>query len=136
MMSPEDKQNIFPSGVPLFWLETKSMAFWLDLLEQLQVKTVVDITPGSGILASACMELGVPYFGMCINHQHHTWLSNVMDRMSLKYITQSGSALHMDDLASQVSDIFADMLASLQEGEEGHAVMEEEEEEEGDPDDA
>ena len=112
------------SGVPLFWLETKSMSFWSTLLEHLNIKVVVDITPGSGALASACMEAGVPYFGMCINQHHHVWLSNVVDRMSLKYITQSGSELHNDDLASEVTDIFGDILSSFEAEDEGDEILE------------
>ena len=34
-------------GVPLFWLETKSMQFWRQLVDDLHVKCVVDLSPGN-----------------------------------------------------------------------------------------
>ncbi len=75
-----------------------------------QAKAVADLSPGSGILASACLELGIPYFGMCQNAMHMQWLSNVIDRYSLRLTVTSGSFLYREDLAMHISELFARLL--------------------------
>ena len=88
MISPEDKAKIFAdapgplpkrwaesrsSGVPLFWLETKSLAFWGQMCDDLNIKCIVDLSPGSGILAQCCMSRGIQYFGLCSSGAHLQW---------------------------------------------------------------
>ena len=129
MISAADKLKIFAddtdavpkrwaalrsSGVPLFWLETKSLAFWDQMCNDLDIKCVVDATPGSGILAQCCMARGITYFGICHSAQHLQWLSNVLDRASLQYIVESGSFLYIEDLATHINELFADVLESFQ----------------------
>ena len=97
-------------GVPMFWQESKSVQAWGQVLTDVNADMVIDVSPGSGILATACMMLGIPYLGMVSNATHLSWLTNVIDRASLKYIVQSGHVLYQDDLASLVKDLFADVL--------------------------
>lgn len=114
-------------GVPLFWLETKSVAFWGQLLDDLSVKCVVDASPGSGLLAQTCMSKGIHYFGMCMSPHHLTWLSNVLDRACLKYVVESGSYLYQEDMAGLVQELFSDVLATLEKPDEENVVASDDE---------
>ena len=138
-ISVEEKQKIFgksgslpdkwlkniPAGCPLFWGETKSVSFWVQILTEMGAKCVVDLTPGSGALAEAAMTLGVQYFGFVTDHVHLGWLTNVVDRASCRQIVKTGSFLYQEDLAVSLKEMFSDIVG---------AGAEEEEEEE-DPDD-
>ena len=125
-MSPEEKQKIFkdegsplPSkwqkrgfrGVPLFWCETKSVTAWSRVLEDTMTQAVVDLSPGSGALAEACMKMGAQYFGVVFDRTHFQWLSNVVDRASLQYICAQGGVLYQADLATHVKELFSDHIA-------------------------
>jgi len=113
-------------GVPLFWMETKSVEAWMQILKDTSVKAVIDLTPGAGNLASACMGVGALYIGFVYNKTHLQWLTNVVDRNSMKYLTESGSYLYQEDLATHVKQLFEELVAP----EEKDNDMEEEEEEE------
>ena len=107
---PEKWAKAVPAGVPMFWSETKSDFFWETLLQELGGGCVVDLTPGSGLLASACMSLGILYLGLVGSPNYLTWLSNVVDRQSLKYICRGGNFLYQEDLAKVVEELFADAV--------------------------
>jgi len=137
MISPADKAKIFSdatdplpklwasrsNGVPLFWQETKSFEFWGQLCDELSIKCMVDVSPGSGILAECCMAKGIPYFGVCASAQHLNWLSNVLDRAALKYIVESGTFLYQEDLATHIKELFADVLQPLEASEEDEQAV-------------
>jgi len=123
--SPDDKSKIFGektsdipkkwidavvAGVPLFWSESKGVSTWIQLLSDVNADCVVDLTPGSGLLATACLHIGKPYLGMVANATHLNWLTNVLDRAALTFIVQSGHVLYQDDLASRVKELFQDLL--------------------------
>ena len=146
MISPDDKLKIFAgkpdpvpkrwaasrsSGVPLIWLETKSLEFWDQMCEDLNIKCVVDVSPGSGTLARCCMARGIPYFGICSNAHHIQWLSNVLDRAALQYIVESGTFLYMEDLATHIQELFADVLESLNTTPEDEEAVQASDEEDG-----
>ena len=99
-----------PAGVPMFWGETKSVSTWWLLLEEVQAGCVVDLSPGSGALASACMQRGNQYLGLIGNSLHMTWLTTVVDRASLKFICESGSYLYQEDLATHLQELFAELV--------------------------
>ena len=136
-ISEDDKKAIFQeataalptkwvsgcAGVPLFWGETKSSKFFVQVLSDTTAKAVVDVSPGSGALAQACMELGIPYFGMCANQQHLTWLTNVLDRAALRWICQTGTFLYQEDLATHIQELFADSLKANDEDVDDSAVQ-------------
>ena len=88
------------------------MATWEMLLDEFNVKAVIDVTPGSGLLASASMSRGVHYVGLALNKEHMAWLTNIVDRSSLKYICQGGGILYQEDLALLLKDLFADVVNS------------------------
>ena len=99
-------------GTPLFWQESKTVEIWARILTDAGVKCVVDITPGSGVLAEACMKIGVTYHGMLFDQTHYKWLSNVVDRVSLKYIVVNGNPLYHEDLATHLKTLFTDQIAA------------------------
>ena len=126
-LSAEDKAKVFPkvpgplppkwleavpSGVPMFWGETKPVIMWENLIPELRAGYVIDLSPGSGMLASACMSAGVQYVGLVSNPNYLTWLTNVLDREALKYICRSGSFLYQEELAKLVEELFADAVES------------------------
>ena len=112
---PKKWRDAVTSGEPLFWQETKSKQFWVDMLTELTVKCVVDLTPGSGTLATACMENGCNYFGICRDATHGTWLGNVLDRVALTYVCEAGAHLYQEDLSGTIKELFADMLQNTEE---------------------
>ena len=70
----------------------------------------MDLSPGSGALASACMQRGTQYLGLLGSALHMTWLTTVVDRASLKFICESGSYLYQEDLATHLNELFADVV--------------------------
>ena len=118
IIGPEPDESNFPEvwtkrgvqGVPLYWCETKSVEAWVRILKDTSVKCVVDLTAGSGTLACACMGVGALYLGFVYHKTHLTWLTNVVDRASLKYLVQSGTPLYQEDLATHVKQVFADLV--------------------------
>ena len=82
--------NIFDCGcgLPMYWGERKTNAFWKDILTMVDAKMVVDLSLGSGRAARACLELGIEYRGICTNEKHQAWLANVLDRDACYLITK------------------------------------------------
>ena len=107
---PRRWQETSAAGEPLFWQETKNKDFWLNFLKELNIKAVVDVSPGSGTLAVACMEHGADYFGICRDATHLGWLNNVLDRAALTYLCESGTHLYQEDLSAHIKELFGDML--------------------------
>ena len=105
-------------GQPLLWQERKPPAFSQCLLSDLCAKTVVDLSPGSGSAARACMHLGIAYHGWAKNPEHASWLQNVLDRAALRVICETGSPLH-SDLAQSIQEHFSDVLEQLNEQDKG-----------------
>ena len=123
-ITPANKLQVFPdatadlpsswtnqaAGVPMFWAETKSVATWSTLLTELNAKFCVDLTPGSGLLAQACMEKNVAYTGLVHNNAHYQWLTNCVDRAALQVIGAPGSLLYNQDLSVEIAELFPDVI--------------------------
>ena len=101
LINGADKSKIFEcdepdgfrgSACPLFWAETKPVSYWQTLLASLQVGQVMDLTPGSGALAEACLLDDVPYAGVVRDQVHYSWLVNVLDRQCLKLLADRALA--------------------------------------------
>ena len=114
--------------MPLYWAETKSVDAWARILKDTKSKAVVDLAAGSGTLAEACMKVGASYLGFVYHKTHLTWLTNVVDRASMKYLVQSGTTLFQEDLATHVKQLFSDLV----EPDEPEQISEDEEEHDGD----
>ncbi|CAE7639042.1 unnamed protein product [Symbiodinium necroappetens] len=76
-------------SVPIYWAESKPWDCWDTLLACLDAGAVLDLTPGSGLLASVCMAAGISYTG----------------------ITRS------EDLSESVRKLFDDVLRELNDAE-------------------
>ena len=107
---PDSWQKTGKQGVPLYWMETKSVETWTRILKDTKVKAVLDLTAGSGNLACACMGVGALYTGFVYHRTHLTWLTNVVDRAAMKYITESGTYLYQEDLATHIKQVFMDLV--------------------------
>ena len=101
------------TGMPLFWQERKNTTFWGQMLADLSVKAVFDLSPGSGQLARACLDHGVLYSGVAKDLTHASILNKVLDRHTLKLVGQKGSACHDADLAALVKAHFNDVTEML-----------------------
>ena len=131
LLRREDKEKImgFPCEVPptkmfdssngqvLFWQDRKSVAFWSTLLEDFDIKCVIDLSPASGNLACAAMKVGATYTGITSNKEHCSWLTNIMDRQACELIVEQGSCLYEQDLAQLVKVHFSEVLDSLHDAE-------------------
>ena len=62
---PEDWRDRHEQDTPLFWNESKPIAFWSAILEEFCVEAVFDCTAGSGALMEACLTAGILYHGLC-----------------------------------------------------------------------
>ena len=126
--SPPDKFADINGALPIFWQERKAVSFWRALLGDLYVGAVVDVTPGSGVLAQACLLEGWPYLAIPKTAAHASFMHNKLDRDALNVISLSGSAMHQADMAEHIKEHFADVLDP--------AFGEDPEEEEGTGDDS
>ena len=113
-LPPKWVKNI-SAGCPMYWCETKSVAFWVQFLTELSAKCVVDVTPGSGSLAEAAMILGIQYCGFVTDPVHMGWLTNVIDRASVRQIVKSGTFLYQEDLAVSLKEMFGDVVEAEEE---------------------
>lgn len=97
-------------GAPLFWQESKSMELWGSLIDLWSAQAVVDLTPGSGTLAKACLSAGIPYLGFALDSTHQMWLENIATVHAMRIITTAGSVLHCQDLAEAIKSLYQDAL--------------------------
>ena len=102
----------------------------MQILKDTGVKAALDLSAGSGNLASACMGVGAIYVGFVYHKTHLQWLTNVVDRSSLKYLTESGSYLYQEDLATHVKQLFEELVTPEEDEEEENDLDGEEEDEE------
>ena len=93
--------------------------FYSVLLKEWRVETVIDLTPGTGTLARACMAKGWPYLGICRNAEHQSWLQNVLNKRALQVIVTKETALFERELADMVRDHFKEILEELNEEDNG-----------------
>ena len=81
----------------------------------LKVKVVVDLSLCSGQMARACLDTATCCIAVARNAEHCSWLQNVIDRYATLTIAKSGSFLYEADLASQVKEMFQDVVDQLNE---------------------
>lgn len=101
-------------GQPLFWAERKPIDFWSSLFRDLNISTVVDVTPGSGTAAIAALELGIPYLGIARNSLHANFLANVLDRHALFMVRTTGTVLFHQEMQECVREHFQDIVVSVE----------------------
>ncbi|CAE6961854.1 unnamed protein product [Symbiodinium sp. CCMP2592] len=85
--------------------------FWSAILEYTCCKSVVDCTPGSGMLATQCLEDNIPYYGLVKGSTHLAWVSNVLDLAALKMIlSESEHPLYQQSLKECIEQHFQDEM--------------------------
>ncbi|CAE8614260.1 unnamed protein product [Polarella glacialis] len=123
--TPEDwADRKSTTAVPLFWQESKPIAFWRTLLRVFKISKVFDTTPGSGALMEACLAEGCFYHGLCLTAAHMTWLANVADRAAAGLIGEDGSPLYSKDLALLLKSHYQTVLDALAAGDAEDASIE------------
>ena len=106
----DDDDDDDDASVPMFFQESKSEEFFMQLIEDLSLGAIADLTPGAGALAIASLKAGCQYCGFVKSAQHYTWLSNVIDRSALCVIVEQQSPLFHGDLASHIEKHFSDVI--------------------------
>ena len=105
--------NVAERGHPFSWKEKKSIAWYVRFLSGISAGLVIDLTPGSGALARACLQSGIQYVGVCRKVEHASWLINVLNRAAVELITRNGTTLYESDLASVLKDHFKELIEEL-----------------------
>eukprot|EP00435_Cladocopium_sp_Y103_P066722 s117_g29.t1 len=107
--APDEYRENHHDDQPLFWQESKPIALWLALLDELRIQSVFDVSAGSGALAEACLTRGIQYHGK----EHMSWVQAISDRAACGLISVQGSTLFSDDLAKAVKERFPEILQAL-----------------------
>jgi hypothetical protein len=105
--------NVAERGHPFSWKEKKPIAWYVRFLSDISAGLVIDLTPGSGALARACLQSGIQYIGVCRKVEHASWLINVLNRAAVELITRNGTTLYESDLASVLKDHFKELIEEL-----------------------
>ena len=103
------------NGCPLCWGEKKPKELLMSILRSAKASSVVDLSPGGGVTARACLTLGIPWVGLCWNQVHAHWLGRVLDQWALELIATTGSNMYDEDLAELVKKHFDDTLTQIEE---------------------
>ena len=112
---PTTPEKLFDAttGMPLFWQERKSPKLWRQILEDLDAKSVFDLTPGSGSCARACLDAGIEYVGLALNAPHSAWLQGLLDRYALRTFMSPGTPLFNTDTSTDIKEHFGEYLEAL-----------------------
>ena len=78
------------------------------LYNDLGATAVVDVTPGTGMAATAALEMILPYFGMARNSFHAQWLDMRANRHALTRLAPGVSR----ELAQHDDEHFQDLLVA------------------------
>ena len=124
LVSKEDKEKILgraiptpppriydaSSGQPLLYNERRNHILCSRILRDLKAKEVLDLTPGQGELAKACLHEDIRCKVLCRNAHHASWLQNVLDRAAMTCIHRVGHVLYDTDMASNIKKLYSDVL--------------------------
>ena len=97
-------------GHPFSWHERKPIEWYRQFIKEIAASLVIDLTPGSGAMARACLEEGIQYIGVCRHQQHASWLQNIFNRAAVVSMTREGSALYQAELANCVHEHFKELI--------------------------
>ena len=76
------------NGQPLIFNDIKSIQFYASLFRDLDAAAVIDLSPGSGGAAIACLIAGITYEGVCYNNAHKAFLDTTVDRALVALLTE------------------------------------------------
>ena len=100
-------------GQPLFWKELLPRSYWMNQLAHYKIKTVINFSPGCGMLERVCLDAAIPCVSVCKNKTHSDWVSNVLDRAAIASVVTKGSALFRPDIKSQVQQVYHGLIEHL-----------------------
>lgn len=101
-------------GHALFWNEVKSVGLLSQVLSDLDVGHVVDLSPASGAMAAAAAMNHITYDGFCFNDLHKRWLEGVMDRTMLKVLTDTEVKNNDKGFSEEIKKFFATSIADAE----------------------
>ena len=105
--------NVAERGHPFSWYEKKPISWYQTFLTEIAAKLVIDLTPGSGAMARACLDEGIQYVGICRSQQHCSWLVNILNRSAVESTVRHGTALYAQDATALINDHFKELIDEL-----------------------
>ena len=92
------------------------MDLLMQLLSDLDVGHVVDLSPTSGALAAAAAMKNITYDGLCFNDMHKQWLEDVTNRTMLKVLTvaEADAKNHDKGFADDIKKYFAASISDAE----------------------
>ena len=107
---------VLAAGHPLYLNEVKGVDLLMQLLSDLDVGHVVDLSPTSGALAAAAAMKNITYDGLCFNDMHKQWLEDVTNRTMLKVLTVAEADAKNQDkgLAEDIKKYFAASISDAE----------------------
>ena len=102
------------NGHPLYWNEVKSVGLLSQLLSDLDVGHVVDLSPASGAVAAAAAMNHITYDGFCFNDMHMQWLDGVLDQMMLMVLAGNDVKNQDKGFAEDIKKYFAASIADAE----------------------
>ena len=110
---PEGLFDVAGRGHPFSWYEKLPIPFYKTFLTEIAASLVIELTPGSGAMARACLDEGIQYIGVCRSLQHSSWLVNILNRASVESTARQGTALYEQDLPKCLNDHFKELIDEL-----------------------
>ena len=114
-------------GHPFSWTERKPLGWYEVFLREVRAGLVVDYSPGSGMMATACLNLGIQYVGICRTIEHCSWLTNIINLAAVEVVSRTRrSPLYQQDLSDRINVHFKELIQALH---QQHAAVAESDEE-------
>ena len=113
-------------GHPWSWHEKKPIAWYEQFLSEVNAGIVVDLTPGSGAMARACLEMRLQYIGVCRTPAHQNWLTALLNRAGVEYIFRNGCKPPEQDLQACIKCHFKELVDELHAQDEAVSEAEDE----------
>ena len=96
---PKDSKVKQDDLVPVFFHEgVEGMA--VEMVHALCAKSVIDMSPGSGHWAMACLKARVPYTGICFTESHQSMLQRHLISRTLDAMADSNNVLYDHDFGN------------------------------------
>ena len=118
--------RVSDANVPFSFHDWKPLNILSTILRDLDVTHVMDLSPGSSWLATACAWNRLQYDCLCDSAEHAAWLEKLLNKAVLTQYVEGTPEEGEEEFKSLLSKYFANMLST----EEDHQDLEEEEESE------
>ena len=98
------------------------MKIYEKLLLDFGVRSIFDLSPGSGASAEAALKLGVMYVGVTTSPTHAKWLDNALGRVALGHTKTPGRPCYYKKFAAEVQTHCSDNLIALETESDKHGT--------------